>query len=305
MTATMSIAISTPTSSLLHSPSSSSSSTRKIPSLCSFSNSAIPIPKNAIFQHIKCVPHLGLAQWSGLKNMGFSTLQYPVKIVMRRKSKGKGVYASLFGVGAPEVLVIGVVALLVFGPKGLAEVARNLGKTLRAFQPTIRELQEVSREFKSTLEREIGLDDIDTPVPKRSSTTSTTQPTPETNIEPKTAEDPADSALKMKAEQFKGALSQLKMEQEEERKQKEEGERLKQESQLQGQVESEATSQDASEALDTTEENSSVTPPPKALDTTDESSSVTLPPENPNSNTLEEVAAGAPTGLTSNTDIQS
>jgi hypothetical protein len=30
--------------------------------------------------------------------------------------------ASLFGVGAPEALVIGVVALLVFGPKGLAEV---------------------------------------------------------------------------------------------------------------------------------------------------------------------------------------
>ena len=31
--------------------------------------------------------------------------------------------ASLFGVGAPEALVIGVVALLVFGPKGLAEVS--------------------------------------------------------------------------------------------------------------------------------------------------------------------------------------
>lgn len=30
--------------------------------------------------------------------------------------------ASLLGVGAPEALVIGVVALLVFGPKGLAEV---------------------------------------------------------------------------------------------------------------------------------------------------------------------------------------
>ncbi|KAG0447925.1 hypothetical protein HPP92_028097 [Vanilla planifolia] len=56
-----------------------------------------------------------------------------------------------------EALVIGVVALLVFGPKGLAEVARNLGKTLRSFQPTIRELQEVSRDFKNTFEREIDL----------------------------------------------------------------------------------------------------------------------------------------------------
>ncbi|QHO19531.1 hypothetical protein HN51_062044 [Arachis hypogaea] len=34
---------------------------------------------------------------------------------------------------------------------------------LRAFQPTIRELQDVSREFKTTLEWEIGLDDISTP----------------------------------------------------------------------------------------------------------------------------------------------
>ncbi len=62
--------------------------------------------------------------------------------------------------GAPEALVIGVVALLVFGPKGLADIAKQLGQTLRAFQPTIRELQEVSREFKETLEDEIGLDEI-------------------------------------------------------------------------------------------------------------------------------------------------
>ncbi|KAF1878775.1 hypothetical protein Lal_00047447, partial [Lupinus albus] len=93
-----------------------------------------------------------------LKHLGVSTKSKP--LLFHRHTKGKVVYASLFGVGAPEALVIGVVALLVFGPKGLAEVARNLGKTLRSFQPTIRELQDVSREFKSTLEREIGLDDI-------------------------------------------------------------------------------------------------------------------------------------------------
>ena len=28
----------------------------------------------------------------------------------------------MFGVGAPEALLVGVVALVVFGPKGLAEV---------------------------------------------------------------------------------------------------------------------------------------------------------------------------------------
>ena len=41
----------------------------------------------------------------------------------RRCSKSMVIRASLFGVGAPEALVIGVVALLVFGPKGLAEVS--------------------------------------------------------------------------------------------------------------------------------------------------------------------------------------
>lgn len=41
----------------------------------------------------------------------------------KRRCKRGVFYASLFGVGAPEALVIGVVALLVFGPKGLAEVS--------------------------------------------------------------------------------------------------------------------------------------------------------------------------------------
>ena len=42
------------------------------------------------------------------------------------RCKKMTVHASLFGVGAPEALVIGVVALLVFGPKGLAEVSSLL-----------------------------------------------------------------------------------------------------------------------------------------------------------------------------------
>jgi hypothetical protein len=32
------------------------------------------------------------------------------------------VVASFFGVGAPEALLVGAVALIVFGPKGLVEV---------------------------------------------------------------------------------------------------------------------------------------------------------------------------------------
>ena len=60
--------------------------------------------------------------------------------------------ASFLGVGAPEAILVGVVALVVFGPKGLAQAAKGLGNTLRAFAPTIRELTSVSQELKSTLE---------------------------------------------------------------------------------------------------------------------------------------------------------
>jgi len=142
-------------------------------SSCFTTKSAIYTSSSSLFSHPKTpkfhlstwFPPLGLgvfSPWSGLKHLGISITPKPLKSDRKGRCKGKVVYASLFGVGAPEALVIGVVALLVFGPKGLAEVARNLGKTLRAFQPTIKELQEVSREFKSTLEREIGLDDIST-----------------------------------------------------------------------------------------------------------------------------------------------
>lgn len=71
-----------------------------------------------------------------------------------------GVQASLLGVGAPEAVMIGVVALVVFGPKGLAEAAKSLGKAARSLQPTIRELAAVSSDLKNTIEDEIGLDEI-------------------------------------------------------------------------------------------------------------------------------------------------
>ncbi|XP_016564558.2 sec-independent protein translocase protein TATB, chloroplastic-like isoform X4 [Capsicum annuum] len=139
--------------------SSSSLATSTRLSVTALSFSSVSVSKNPKLHFFKCIS--SYSSWNGLKQqLSISKSQFSLQIGRSRKLKGKGVYASLFGVGAPEALVIGVVALLVFGPKGLAEVARNLGKTLREFQPTIRELQDVSREFKSTLEREIGLDDI-------------------------------------------------------------------------------------------------------------------------------------------------
>lgn len=54
------------------------------------------------------------------------------------------------GVGGPELLVIFLVVLLVFGPKKIPEVARGVGKGLR-------EIRKLTTEFQ----REINLSDPD------------------------------------------------------------------------------------------------------------------------------------------------
>ncbi|NJK34686.1 MAG: TatA/E family twin arginine-targeting protein translocase [Oscillatoriales cyanobacterium SM2_2_1] len=41
---------------------------------------------------------------------------------------------NFFGIGLPEMGIIFVVALLVFGPRKLPEIGRSLGKTMREFQ---------------------------------------------------------------------------------------------------------------------------------------------------------------------------
>ncbi|MDJ1185754.1 twin-arginine translocase TatA/TatE family subunit [Roseofilum casamattae] len=40
----------------------------------------------------------------------------------------------MFGLGLPEVGIIAVVALLIFGPKKIPEMGTALGKTLRGFK---------------------------------------------------------------------------------------------------------------------------------------------------------------------------
>ena len=40
----------------------------------------------------------------------------------------------MFGLGVPEIVIIGVIAVLVFGPKRIPELGGALGKTLRGFK---------------------------------------------------------------------------------------------------------------------------------------------------------------------------
>ncbi|WP_364302334.1 twin-arginine translocase TatA/TatE family subunit [Moorena sp. SIO4A5] len=41
---------------------------------------------------------------------------------------------DMFGLGWPEVMIIGVVAVVIFGPKKIPEIGSALGKTLRGFK---------------------------------------------------------------------------------------------------------------------------------------------------------------------------
>jgi sec-independent protein translocase protein TatA len=54
---------------------------------------------------------------------------------------------NVFGIGLPEMALILVIALLIFGPKKLPEIGRSLGKAVRGFQ-------EASKEFETEFKRE-------------------------------------------------------------------------------------------------------------------------------------------------------
>jgi TatA/E family protein of Tat protein translocase len=59
----------------------------------------------------------------------------------------------MFGpIGMPELIVIMVIALIIFGPRKLPELGRSLGRSLNEFK-------RASNELKHTLDEEIRVDE--------------------------------------------------------------------------------------------------------------------------------------------------
>ncbi len=61
---------------------------------------------------------------------------------------------NIFGVGIPEIALIVVLALLIFGPKRLPQLGKTIGKTLKG-------LQSASKEFENEINKTLKLNEND------------------------------------------------------------------------------------------------------------------------------------------------
>jgi sec-independent protein translocase protein TatA len=89
----------------------------------------------------------------------------------------------LGSIGMPELIVIFVIALIIFGPRKLPELGKSLGKSIAEFK-------KASNELRSTLEEEIRVEERKTAVPVTPAATSTTGPV--TPAPPPVANTPPD-----------------------------------------------------------------------------------------------------------------
>ena len=61
---------------------------------------------------------------------------------------------NIFGIGIPEIAVIVILALLIFGPKRLPQLGKTIGKTLKG-------LQTASKEFENEINKTLNLNEND------------------------------------------------------------------------------------------------------------------------------------------------
>ncbi len=63
---------------------------------------------------------------------------------------------NVFGIGLPEMGLIMIVALLVFGPKKLPEIGRSMGKAMKGFQDATKEFETEFKKEADAIEKSVA-----------------------------------------------------------------------------------------------------------------------------------------------------
>jgi len=63
----------------------------------------------------------------------------------------------MFGLGAGEVLIILIVAFLLFGPKQLPEIGRQVGKAVKGFKETADDLRKSVEPEVNSIQQEVKM----------------------------------------------------------------------------------------------------------------------------------------------------
>lgn len=108
---------------------------------------------------------------------------------------------NVFGIGLPEMGLIMIVALLVFGPKKLPEIGRSMGKALKGFQDASKEFETEFKKEADRIEKTVAEPmkaTLEKPRALAADTATTTEPTEaqvvEAEAEAKAAETKAPEA---------------------------------------------------------------------------------------------------------------
>jgi TatA/E family protein of Tat protein translocase len=67
----------------------------------------------------------------------------------------------MFGLGAGEILIILIIAFLLFGPKQLPEVGRQVGKAYKSFRDTAEDLRKSVEPELNVLQQEVKMAEQD------------------------------------------------------------------------------------------------------------------------------------------------